>query len=157
MVIGNRDKFAQLSDSLLTQLNHNNKHVKLAIKLSKLIKLHQLLAPKCRDYDYQDLQLNGLRSYLTVVEEFVHKLSNHARKLTKRDEKLFGDVLEILRKIGDIIEDIVLHNQTMSSREVTKRALSITQDQYKSLVMLGHFWLSDEVQKGNSCFKFMQH
>lgn len=152
-------KFTELriNSKLIVKNLHNksDKYAKFSAQLTQLIKCYEQLAPLCANYDYNQLKLNGLRSFLTIIDKFIHKLQQHSKKWSKFYAKQFADVLDILLKMAQIVESIALNNGSLTAPEITQQSLSVTQRQYASLVAMGNFWLTDDVQKGSTASAYL--
>ena len=125
-------------------------------QLTKLHDVHRKLSPYKSKYDFKDIEHNGIRSFLNIIEQFIVKVNSDLKPSIKTSMyKRISDVAAILLVVADIQVDTVIDGHEMSNIETSQKLLSITETQYLSLFAVGHFWLPDDVQKSNRVFDWL--
>lgn len=130
-------------DRLLSMLTNTNEQRQLAEKFATLSAVHKKLLPKAREYDFKDIEANGVRSFLKITECFAKKSiklleKNRRNASTVLDLNNFADILLVM---CDLFEDYVVNGQRLSLEEKTQKWLSLPEDCYKSFSRLEYFYL----------------
>lgn len=133
-----------LLDSFLTELSNLNLDNQLDSHLRQTCDHYRRLKPIAPKYDFRDVPYNGLRSFLTMTEGYLEKLGselnyshtdrNYVKRVTNVS-KMFNTGFELIENFTGVSE------KKMSYEEVALKMMSITREQFQSIVEFQHFWL----------------
>lgn len=129
----------------------------LADKIARLVDSRDKLTPLSKNYDYEDNEANGVRTFTYTIETFIRKCARGLRTAPNGDSttRRVNDVVDILLVMCELYEDAVLHNRSIPDRDYVHKILSISEQQYLSLVKFGFFYMTPEVAKSQRQFGFL--
>ena len=131
----------------MTTANDINANLTLPDKVNSLRTTVKSLAKVASDYDFQNVQHNGIRSSIKVFDCFLRayeEFNINSLKVNQNLEQKLSDVSDLLMIMSEILLDNLVGHSKLTYIDHLDILMSIPEQKLISLYSIGYFWLSDE-------------
>lgn len=145
----------ELCDKIANLAPKTDQNKPLLERIEQFRVAHARLTPKVVDYDFGDIENNGVRAFVYLLEQFFNKvaadLDRSQRWSPKKRNKLINNLTnfaDIIAIMVELVLDTVVDSGKLSAVDVATKITAITQPQFVSVLKTNLFWQPADLQKG---------